>query len=152
MTRLLLHCAATLLLTAFAATQDAVTAYTNANILPGGKPAMSDATMVISGGKILAIGGADLQVPEGAKVIDCKGRTITPGLIDASFQSGDNQQDLNEQSEEVTPHLRVLDLSWTTAKCSTALRTGSGTAPAGGVGCTSWAGTSVAPACSSRWP
>ena len=109
MTRLLLHCAATLLLTAFAAAQDAVTAYTNANILPGGKPAMSDATMVISGGKILAIGGADLQVPEGAKVIDCKGRTITPGLIDASFQSGDNQQDLNEQSEEVTPHLRVLD-------------------------------------------
>ena len=87
MTRLLLHCAATLLLTAFAAAQDAVTAYTNANILPGGKPAMSDATMVISGGKILAIGGADLQVPEGAKVIDCKGRTITPGLIDASFQS-----------------------------------------------------------------
>ena len=39
MTRLLLHCAATLLLTAFAATQDAVTAYTNANILPGGQPA-----------------------------------------------------------------------------------------------------------------
>ncbi|HIE72352.1 MAG TPA: hypothetical protein EYP98_20505, partial [Planctomycetes bacterium] len=99
----------TLLLTALATAQQEVTAYTNAHILPGGKPTISNATMVVSGGKILALGGADVKVPDGAKVIDCKGMTITPGLIDASFQSSNNQQDLNEQSEEVTPHLRILD-------------------------------------------
>ncbi len=99
----------TLALGALAAAQDGVTAYTNATILPGGKPAMSNATMVVSGGKVIALGGADLKLPDGANVVDCKGKTITPGLIDASFQSGNNTQDLNEQSDEVTPNLRVLD-------------------------------------------
>ncbi|MFT4839685.1 MAG: imidazolonepropionase-like amidohydrolase [Planctomycetota bacterium] len=109
MTRLLRTCTLALTLSAFAAAQQEVTAYTNATILPGGKPAMTNATMVVSGGKVIALGGSDLKVPDGAKVVDCKGKTITPGLIDASFQSGQNAQDLNEQSEEVTPHLRVLD-------------------------------------------
>jgi imidazolonepropionase-like amidohydrolase len=102
-------CTLALTLTAFATAQQEVTAYTNATILPGGKPAMSNATLVVSGGKVIAIGGSDLKVPDGAKVVDCKGKTITPGLIDASFQSGNTAQDLNEQSDEVTPHLRVLD-------------------------------------------
>jgi imidazolonepropionase-like amidohydrolase len=96
-------------LTVFASAQQAVTAYTNATILPGGKPAMSNATLVVSGGKVIALGGSALKAPEGAIVIDCKGKTITPGLIDASFQSGTKSEDLNEQSDEVTPHLRVLD-------------------------------------------
>jgi len=109
MTRLLRTTFATLLLAAAASAQETVTAYTNATLMPGGKPAISNATMVVSGGKVLAIGGADLKVPEGAKVVDCGGKTITPGLIDASFRSASNQQDLNEQSEEVTPHLRILD-------------------------------------------
>jgi imidazolonepropionase-like amidohydrolase len=107
--QVLLQGSVTLLLTALATAQQEVTAYTNARILPGGKPTISNATMVVSGGKILALGGADVKVPDGAKVIDCKGMTITPGLIDASFQSSNNQQDLNEQSAEVTPHLRILD-------------------------------------------
>lgn len=47
---------------------------------PGVK--ISNATIVIRGTSILAI-GADVQVPAGAKVIDCKGKTIYPGLIDA---------------------------------------------------------------------
>jgi len=115
MTRLLRSCSLTLVysmtlaLTALASAQEEVTAYTNARILPGGKPAMSNATLVVSGGKVIALGTAELKLPDGAKVVDCQGKTITPGLIDASFQSGDNIQDLNEQSDEVTPSLRVLD-------------------------------------------
>lgn len=107
--QVLLSGSTTLLLAAIATSQQEVTAYTNARVLPGGKPTMSNATMVVSGGKILALGGADVKVPDGAKVVDCKGMSITPGLIDAAFQSGSNQADLNEQSEEVTPHLRILD-------------------------------------------
>lgn len=95
--------------TATLTAQQDVTVYTNARVLPGGKPAMSNATLIISGGKVLALGGKDLKTPEGAAVVDCKGMTITPGLIDASFQSGASSNDLNEQSEEVTPHLRILD-------------------------------------------
>lgn len=86
-----------------------VTAYTNARLLPGGAPAIAAGTLIVGGGKILAIGDATLPVPEGAAVVDCAGRTITPGLIDASFAGGANPDDLNEQGDEVTPAMRVLD-------------------------------------------
>jgi imidazolonepropionase-like amidohydrolase len=109
MNRLLLTCSLSLAVASLAPAQDIVTAYTNATIRPGGQPAMSNATMVVSSGKVIALGGSNLEIPEGAKVVDCAGKTITPGLIDASFQSGASTSDLNEQSEEITPHLRILD-------------------------------------------
>ncbi|MFK7741116.1 MAG: amidohydrolase family protein [Planctomycetota bacterium] len=96
--------------TAAAHAQEAVTAYTHARILPGGAAPMTNATLVVGSGKVLAIGGADLAVPEGATVVDCTGKTITPGLIDAAFLGGASANDLNEQSDEVTPALRVLDV------------------------------------------
>jgi imidazolonepropionase-like amidohydrolase len=64
---------------------------------------------VIGGGKVLAVGDASTAVPDGAKVVDCAGKTITPGLVDASFAGGAAADDLNEQSDEVTPDLRILD-------------------------------------------
>ncbi|MCK5944617.1 MAG: hypothetical protein KAI24_21695, partial [Planctomycetes bacterium] len=110
MNRLLQICSLSFAFAASIAAQQDVTVYTNARILPGGKPALSNAVMVVAGGKVLAIGGGDdVQVPEGAAVVDCAGKTITPGLIDASFVAGINANDANEQSEEVTPHLRILD-------------------------------------------
>jgi|688.fasta_scaffold111433_3 imidazolonepropionase-like amidohydrolase len=100
--------AAALALAALLPAQDGVTAYRNARILPGGAPAIANGTLVVSGGKVLAVGGADTPVPDGATVVDCAGKTITPGLIDASFRAG-NTPDMNENGAEVTPHLRVLD-------------------------------------------
>ncbi len=100
--------ASTLLLATFAAAQQQATVYTNARLLPGGAPPIENGMLVVAGGKILAIGGSDLAAPPGATVVDCKGKTITPGLIDASFRAGVGA-DPNEHSEEVTPHLRVLD-------------------------------------------
>jgi imidazolonepropionase-like amidohydrolase len=110
MIRKLLTCTLSLAFASAAFAQQDVTAYTNATILPGGKPALRKATLVVAGGKVAAIGSsADITVPEGAAVVDCNGKTITPGLIDASFVAGLSGQDANEQSEEVTPHLRILD-------------------------------------------
>lgn len=86
-----------------------VTVYRGARILPGGKAPIEDGVLVVAGGKIQAVGGASTPVPDGAVVVDCTGMTITPGLIDASFQTGARVEDLNEQSEEVTPHMRALD-------------------------------------------
>lgn len=91
------------------AAQQNVTAFTNARILPGNGPAIENGTLVVANGKVLAVGGADVQAPDGATVVDCTGKTITPGLIDASFGGGIASDDANEQGEEVTPHLRILD-------------------------------------------
>ncbi len=40
-------------------------------------------TVVIRDGRIVAVGGMDLSVPSGAKVIELEGGSVTPGLIDA---------------------------------------------------------------------
>ena len=110
MIRPLLACTLSLALASTAASQQDVTAFTNATVLPGGAPAMRQATMIVAGGKVVALGSADaVEIPVGAVVVDCSGKTITPGLIDASFMTSVTANDANEQSDEVTPHLRILD-------------------------------------------
>ena len=61
--------------------QDAVTAITGARIVTVSGPVIEKGTVVISGGKIAAL-GADVAAPAGATVIDATGRTVYPGLID----------------------------------------------------------------------
>lgn len=47
------------------------------------KGTITNGTIVLERGKITAIGGADVAVPRGAKVVDVSGKHIYPGLIDA---------------------------------------------------------------------
>ncbi len=47
------------------------------------KGTIANGTIVLERGKITAIGGADVAVPRGAKVVDVSGKHIYPGLIDA---------------------------------------------------------------------
>jgi imidazolonepropionase-like amidohydrolase len=108
MHRPLLFGSVPLALAALALAQDKTTAFEHARIFPGGVPPIENGVLVVAGGKVLAIGGADAKVPDGAAVVDCAGKTITPGLIDASFRAGANA-DFNEQGDEVTPQMRVLD-------------------------------------------
>jgi len=100
--------AAALLFAPFAAAQQA-TVYRGARILPGGAPVIENGVLVIANGKVQALGGPSTPVPDGAAVVDCQGRTITPGLVDASFRGGSGPNDQNEQGSEVTPHLRAFD-------------------------------------------
>ena len=58
-----------------------VVALTHARVVDGtGGPVREDQTLVISGGKIQAIGAAP-AVPAGAKVMDLSGYTVIPGLV-----------------------------------------------------------------------
>lgn len=44
---------------------------------------LHDAVVIVENGKISAVGpSASVQVPKGARVIDCKGKYIVPGLVD----------------------------------------------------------------------
>jgi imidazolonepropionase-like amidohydrolase/Tol biopolymer transport system component len=68
-------------------------AFTNARIITmKGDEVIEKGTVVIEGNVIKAI-GASVQIPANAKQIDCQGKTIMPGFIDAHahgnhFQSG----------------------------------------------------------------
>jgi imidazolonepropionase-like amidohydrolase len=59
----------------------------NARIVPVSGPAIENGTVVVSGGLITAV-GASVEVPADAWVIDGKGLTVYPGLIDALTDLG----------------------------------------------------------------
>ncbi|MBK6992303.1 MAG: amidohydrolase family protein [Chitinophagaceae bacterium] len=56
-------------------------AFTNATIVKDASTTISNATLVVKDGKILAV-GANLKVPAGAVEVDCKGKFIYPSFID----------------------------------------------------------------------
>ncbi|HZJ46053.1 MAG TPA: hypothetical protein VFD63_19915, partial [Pyrinomonadaceae bacterium] len=51
----------------------------------GGQP-LSDSVVVIRDDRIAAVGNrATVKIPQGAEIVDAKGLTLLPGLIDAHF-------------------------------------------------------------------
>jgi imidazolonepropionase-like amidohydrolase len=48
-----------------------------------GRPPLEDSIIVIQAGRIRAVGvSGKVAVPEGAEIIDVKGKTVLPGFID----------------------------------------------------------------------
>jgi imidazolonepropionase-like amidohydrolase len=72
-------------------------------------------TVLASGGRITAV-GADVPVPDGARVIDAAGRWVLPGFIEAHGHVGVHEEgegwagrDTNEMTDPVTAQVRALD-------------------------------------------
>jgi imidazolonepropionase-like amidohydrolase len=87
----------------------------NAKILTITKGVIEKGTILIEDGKIADV-GADVNVPEGAEVIDASGMTVMPGLVDAHCHIGIWEEaigwagsDGNESTDPITPHVRALD-------------------------------------------
>jgi imidazolonepropionase-like amidohydrolase len=64
-----------------------IVAITNARVLPVSGAPIERGTVVIRGGKIVAV-GANVAVPAGARVIDATGKIVTPGWIESATQIG----------------------------------------------------------------
>jgi imidazolonepropionase-like amidohydrolase len=81
--------------------------------LPSRAP-LDDATVVLSGGKVLAV-GAGVAIPAGATTLDATGKFVTPGFIDAMSDVGVVDIELEPQTSEtdvrttMTPALRLVD-------------------------------------------
>ncbi len=58
-----------------------VFAFTNATIVKDAQTTLTNATLVIREGKIIAV-GSNVEVPKDAVIIDCKGKFIYPSFID----------------------------------------------------------------------
>lgn len=89
-------------------------AITHAHVVPVEGPAF-DGTIVLTDGTISDL-GPDVQVPEGAEVVDAQGQWVLPGLIDAHvhlgvWEEGEGWagQDTNEMTDPVMAAARALD-------------------------------------------
>ena len=70
-----------------------VIAIVGATLIDGtGGPVITDSTVIIRGERIVAVGRRDaVKLPSDADVVDAKGLTLVPGLIDSHFHiDGDN--------------------------------------------------------------
>lgn len=85
--RAALGAALAVLLLPAAALHGQTTAITNARIHTISGPTIENGTIVIRDGRIAAV-GADVEVPENARVIDGTGKVVTPGFLDASTSLG----------------------------------------------------------------
>ncbi|GAA0545299.1 amidohydrolase [Rhizomicrobium palustre] len=63
-------------------------AIVGANILTATGKEIDGGVVVLEGGKITAVGAAGTAVPQGAEIIDGKGKWVTPGVIDAHSHLG----------------------------------------------------------------
>ncbi len=85
-----------------------VTVIRGATILTGAGAKIENGVVVLEGGKIAAVGGADLAAPDGASVIDAKGKFVTPGVIDIHSHLGDypspSTQSTSDGNEATAPN------------------------------------------------
>lgn len=93
-----------------AAAQEQVLVLRGAHVLTAGAQDFESGTVVLHRGKVLAVGDASLAFPKGARVVDCAGKFVTPGLIDAGATFGAPAEETNEQGDEVTPQVTILDV------------------------------------------
>lgn len=65
------------------AAENAAVAYTGATLWDGtGAAAVTGATLVVDGGRVIAV-GADVEPPRGATLVPLDGKFVIPGLVDA---------------------------------------------------------------------
>ena len=67
--------------------ETSVIAIVGATLIDGrGGPPVSDAVVIVKGERIEAVGNrASVKIPPGAEIVDAKGLTLLPGLIDSHF-------------------------------------------------------------------
>lgn len=83
-------------------------AFVGAQIIPISGAPIQDGVLVVSGGKITAVGSrSSVNVPAGAEVIDVNGKVIMPGLVDTHSHVGGGSG--GDGSGPIQPETRILD-------------------------------------------
>lgn len=93
-------------------------AIVNGKVLTAAGKDYERGTVLVDGGKILAVGACgEIEVPSDAEILDVSGKWVTPGLIDAHThisafgepRSRTGNYDVNEITTPITSSLRGID-------------------------------------------
>ena len=95
------------------------TAIVGATVFDGTGKRIEGGTVLVSGGKVEKIGGADLAIPAGYHRIDGAGKFVTPGIIDIHSHLGvypspavEANSDGNEATSPTTPEVWAEHSVW----------------------------------------
>ncbi|GFM28012.1 amidohydrolase [Novosphingobium sp. PY1] len=95
------------------------TALVGATVYDGRGGRIDNGTLLFENGKLVAVGGSDLAVPDGYTRIDAAGKFVTPGVIDAHSHLGDYPSpsvdalaDGNEATSPTTPEVWAEHSVW----------------------------------------
>ncbi|GGN29478.1 amidohydrolase [Lentzea pudingi] len=90
-------------------------AITGGYVVPVDGSPVEGGTVLIRDGKIVAVGG-DVEIPDGAEVVDADGAWVLPGFVEAHAHIGVHEeaegwagQDTNEMTDPVGARMRALD-------------------------------------------
>jgi dihydroorotase len=72
-----------------------VTAFTNARLLEPASGLDETGTLIADGARIAAL-GASVKPPEGARIVDCRGLCLAPGLVDMRVAIGEPGEEQRE--------------------------------------------------------
>jgi imidazolonepropionase-like amidohydrolase len=86
-------------------------------VVPVASAPIEDGTVLVEDGRIVAVGpAADVDVPDGAEIVDASGSWVLPGFIEAHGHAGVNEEaehwigeDANERTDPNGARLRALD-------------------------------------------
>ena len=93
------------LVTTVSLSASAVLAIKAGKIFPVAAPPIENGIILVQQGKITAV-GQDIEIPEGAQIIDASDRVVIPGLIDAMTTINEAGRD---DEASVTPDIQALD-------------------------------------------
>ena len=91
-------------------------AITGGYVVPVTGPPIDGATVLLRDGKIAAVEGPGVALPDGYDIVDAGGKWVLPGFIDAHAHVGVHEEaegwagnDTNEMTSPVTAQVRALD-------------------------------------------
>ncbi|MEJ7734422.1 MAG: amidohydrolase family protein [Polyangiaceae bacterium] len=91
----------------------------NATVLTAAGSVLEGGSVLMKGGKITAVARGKLGAPEGAEIIDGRGKFVTPGIIDShshlgvyAWPNAVAHEDGNEMTDPVFSHAQAVDAFW----------------------------------------
>lgn len=94
--------------TSLAFAQEVPQAFRGATVYPIDGEPIQDGTLVVQGGKVVALGKTgSVAVPSNAVIHDVKGKVLMPGLVDTHSHIGDGSG--GDRSNALHPDVRILD-------------------------------------------
>ena len=101
-------CGALVLLATAGGASAETRAFINARIIPIAGAPIEKGTLVVTDGKIVAVGASGaVKIPGGATTVDLAGKTVMPGLVDSHSHIGSPAG--GDSSAPIQPDVRVLD-------------------------------------------